>query len=280
MSWTIVAKKDFQDAVRSRMLWGLTGLFVLFMAGIAYVYTLLIGQGGTGDPAVDTLGLIAFLSSPVALLVPITGLVIGHKAIAGEVESGSAKLLLSLPHSRRDAIVGKVVGRTAVLSISIVVGLLAGVIVVLALYDEFGFASFAVFSLLSLALGAVYTSIGVGISAVTNDSGRATIIAAGFFLVMEALWGLIPMGINRVLNGTFVVASPTPLWYAFFGRIPPSAAYSYALGDFVPEASLGAVAGTPAESVLLTGGAMLALLLAWFVLTPLAGYLRFDGRDI
>lgn len=282
MSWTIVAKKDFRDALRSRMLWGLTALFVLFMGGIAYAYTLLLGQGGTGDPSVDTLGLITFLSSPVALLVPITGLVVGHKAIAGEVESGSAKLLLSLPHSRRDAVIGKVVGRTAVLSLSIIVGVIASALVVLALYDSFSPTSFAVFGLLSLLLGAVYTAIGVGISSLTNDSGRATIGAAGFFLVMEVLWGIVPMGVNYLLTGAFIPRGTSPLWYAFLNRVAPSSAYSYALADFVPEASLGtagAIGGT-GDSILLTGGAMLAILLAWFVLTPLVGYLRLEGRDL
>jgi len=279
MSWTVVAKKDFRDALRSRMLWGLTVLFVLFMAGIAYAYTLFANQAPTGDPTVDSLGLVAFLSSPVSLLVPITGLVVGHKAIAGEVESGSAKLLLSLPHSRRDAVLGKVVGRTAVLSLSIVVGVLAGILVTLALYDTVDLGALAIFGVLSLVLGAVYTSIGVGISATTRDGGRATIAAAGFFLVIEVIWDFVPWAVNYLLNGSFIPTGTPPVWFAFLGRIAPSSAYSYALNTYIPEAGLTGGMRLP-DSILLSGGAALVILLAWLVLTPLVGYLRFNARDL
>ncbi|GAA0649968.1 ABC transporter permease [Salarchaeum japonicum] len=277
MSWTVVAKKDFQDAVRSRMLWGLTILFVLFMAGMAYLYQVFTESGGTGDPTVDTLGLIAFLSSPVTLLVPITGLVVGHKSIAGEVESGSAKLLLSLPHSRRDAVVGKVVGRAAVLSLSIVVGLAVSLLVMLALYDEYTLASFAVFGVFSLVLGAVYTAIGVGISSLTNDSGRATIGAAGFFILVEFILPLIPTGLVALLD---LNVSPDAVWPLVFNVIPPSGAYTFALANFVPEAGFGTGLGSLPDTVLLDGPTMIVLLVAWLVLAPLVGYLRFNSRDL
>ncbi|MGB9986952.1 ABC transporter permease subunit [Salarchaeum japonicum] len=277
MSWSVIAKKDFQDAMRSRMLWGLTALFVLFMAGMAYLFQVFTESGGTGDPTVDTLGLIAFLSSPVTLLVPITGLVVGHKAIAGEVESGSAKLLLSLPHSRRDAVVGKVVGRAAVLSLSILVGLVASLLVMVALYDEYTLTSFAIFGVFSLVLGAVYTAIGVGISSLTNDSGRATIGAAGFYLLVEFILPLIPTGLVALLD---LQVSSDAVWPFVFNVLPPSGAYTFALANFVPEAGFGVALGSLPDSIVFDGVTMVALLVAWFVLAPLVGYLRFNGRDL
>ncbi|QDX40191.1 ABC transporter permease subunit [Salarchaeum sp. JOR-1] len=277
MSWTVVAKKDFQDAMRSRLLWGLTVLFVLFMAGIAYIYQVFTESGGTGDPTVDTLGLIAFLSSPVTILVPIIGLFVGHKAIVGEVESGSAKLLLSLPHSRRDAVLGKVVGRAVVLSVSILVGLVASLVVMLALYDTYSLASFAVFGVFSLGLGAVYTAIGVGISSLTNDSGRATLGAIGFYFLVEFLIPLIPTGLVVLLD---MQISPDAVWPLAFTIVAPSSAYTFALANFVPEAGFGiGLSGLP-DSILLDGPTMVVVLLAWLVLTPLVGYLRFNGRDL
>lgn len=276
MSWTIVAKKDFQDAARSRMLWSLTALFVLFMAGMTYLYTITAGQG-TGDPALDSLGLISFMSSAVALLVPIIGLVIGHKSIAGEVESGSAKLLLSLPHSRRDAVLGKIAGRSAVLTIATVIGLLVGAVMVLLLYDEFNPLSFAIFGLLSVYLGVTYTAIGVGISSLTNDSGRATIGAAGFFIIVEVILPIIPGILVALLDLDIAEGA---IWPMFVPRLAPSSAYSFALADFIPEASLGTAVGMMPDSVFLSGAAMLVILLGWLVLAPLVGYLRFEGRDL
>ncbi|MEE6210693.1 ABC transporter permease [Salarchaeum sp. III] len=277
MSWTVVAKKDFRDAMRSRMLWGLTALFVLFMAGMAYLYRVFTESGGTGDPTVDTLGLIAFLTSPVTILVPIIGLFVGHKAIVGEVESGSAKLLLSLPHSRRDAVLGKVVGRTAVLSVSILVGLVVSLVVMLALYDTYSLASFAVFGVFSLVLGAVYTAIGVGISSLTNDSGRATLGAIGFYFLVEFLLPLIPTGLVVLLD---LQVSPDDIWPFVFNIIPPSGAYTFALANFVPEAGFGTSLGSLPDSILFAGPTMIVILVAWLVLAPLVGYLRFNSRDL
>lgn len=272
MSWTIVAKKDFRDALRSRMLWGLTVLFVLFMAGIAYAYTYVESGGAAGE--LQSLGLLVFLAGPVTILVPITGLVVGHKAIAGEVESGSAKLLLSLPHSRRDAIIGKVLGRSLTLAVSILAGIAGAIVVVLALYDTFNSTMFVVFTALSLLLGVVYTSIGVGLSALTKDTGRATILAAGFFLLVEVVLELVPMGLIYIVKLT---PGPDAIWPAFIPRLSPSNAYSTVLFQTFPE-TVGP--GMNATSVYLSTSMMLVILLSWLVVVPLVGYVRFDRQDL
>jgi ABC-2 type transport system permease protein len=53
---------------------------------------------------------------------PIVGVVVGYNAVSGGRESGSLKLLLSLPHSRADVVFGKVVGRGAALSLAVFAG--------------------------------------------------------------------------------------------------------------------------------------------------------------
>jgi len=189
MSWSVIAKKDFRDAGRSKALWALTALFVLFMAGMAYVYTLVQSGGPAGAGELGSLGLIFFLISPVTLLIPLTALVMAHKSIAGEVESGSAKFLLSLPHPRRDAIIGKVVGRGAVMGVAVLVGLVVAAVVTVALYDSFDTMAYLGFAVLTVFLAVMYTAIGVGLSATTKDGGRATILVAGFYVFFELAWG-------------------------------------------------------------------------------------------
>ncbi|WP_336035805.1 ABC transporter permease [Halobacterium yunchengense] len=288
MSWAVVAKKDFRDAARSKALWGLTALFVLFMAGFAYLFTLFQTQD-QGDTVLSSLDYVSFLASPAALLIPITALVVTHKSLAGEVESGSAKFLLSLPHTRRDAVLGKVVGRGAVLAASILVGLLSALVVVLALYDVFDAAVFGTFAALTLLLGVVYTAVGVGISATTKDSGRATILAAGFFVVFEVVWGFVPNAVHYVVEGSFSpdVAQAAdgapyldaPGWFFFLQRLSPSTAFSTATQSFTDSAAslLPAYDTVP---VYLTGWASLAILLAWLVVVPAVGYVAFSRADL
>jgi ABC-2 type transport system permease protein len=283
MSWTAIARKDFQDAARSKALWALTALFVLFMAGVAYVFTLLGNNVGQAAPELESVGLLFFLISPVTLLIPITGLVIAHKAIAGEVESGSAKFLLSLPHTRRDAVVGKVAGRSAVMGAAVLVGLVVAAVVVLALYDSFDAMAYLGFSVLALMLAALYTAIGVGLSALTKDTGRATILAAGFFVVFEVAWGLVSTGIYYLLNDSLGPAPGTvpPEWYLLLNRIPPTSAFSSAVFGFLP-GNAGTIAQLFPQNppIYLSKWAAVATMLVWFVAVPAIGYWRFEAADL
>ncbi|MCD2199033.1 ABC transporter permease [Halobacterium sp. KA-4] len=282
MSWPAIARKDFHDAARSKALWALTALFVLFMAGVAYVYTLL-QSGGQGGGELETIGLIFFLLSPVTLLIPLTALVMSHKAIAGEVESGSAKFLLSLPHTRRDAIVGKVVGRGAVLGVSVVVGLVVAAVVTVALYDSFDALAFLGFSALTVLLAVLYTAIGVGLSATTQDSGRATIVAAAFFVVFEVAWGAVVSGVYYLLNGTFgpMSAGSVPDWYLLLNRVPPSSAFTNAVFQFLPgQSTLVAQLFPQNPPIYLSKWAALATMFAWLVVVPALGYYVFERADL
>ncbi|PSQ41205.1 ABC transporter, partial [Halobacteriales archaeon SW_5_68_122] len=98
MSVLAVAEKDFRDAVRSRLMIGVAVLFVAFTGGgIALIVAFTPEEIGIGG-AIEAVRQLIFGSS--ALFVPIVALGIGFKSIAGERQSGSLKLLLSLPNSR------------------------------------------------------------------------------------------------------------------------------------------------------------------------------------
>lgn len=279
MSWLVVAKKDFQDSLRSKTLWALIALFILLMGGLAYVFTLLQNGGGGNESELTSLGLITLLISPVALLVPITGLIVGHKSLIGEVESGSIKFLLSMPHSRLDAMIGKIAGRSGVLSVGVIIGVVVATVVALVFYDETSLDAIATFTLLTLLFGVVYTVIGVSISAVSSSESRATTYAFAFFAIFEIFWGVVPMGIHYLLDGAFFPpAGGTPGWYSFLQRIPPSSSYTFAVDGFSEELQLNA--GGVFDTAYLSEWAMLALLLFWLVVPPILGYLRFRSVDL
>jgi ABC-2 type transport system permease protein len=284
MSWAVVARKDFQDARLSRALWALTGLFVLLSAGFAVMYATIpeLSQGG-GE--LTTLGLLTLLMAAVTLYISVTSIVIGSSSIAGERESGSSKLLLGFPHTRADIVIGKVLGRTAVLAVAILIGLAATMVVVLGLFPSFAVVDYAIFTVMTLVLALVYVGIMVAISATTGSRSRAIAFGLGAFVVLELLADLLPMAALFVANGfTLSNVTSVPGWVAFLNVVTPSAAYQNALGWFLGDgsaatASLGGSLGGPIPFYL-TGWASLLVLAAWLVVPLTLGYRRFNAADL
>lgn len=281
MSWTAVARKDFQDARLSRSLWLLTGLFVLFAAGMAWVYTEFSALGAD-DPELTALGLYDFLASSATLFVSIAALVLAYKAIAGERDSGSVKLLLGLPHSRLDVVVGKVVGRTATLAVSIVLGFVVALGVIVALYDAYSLVDYALFVGLTLLFALVYVSLMVGISASVATSGKAAALAFGTFVVVELLWGAVATAAVYVANGFSLPAiADYPTWYFGIVSLSPSAAYQSALATVLDDASTaGEVIGSNAEAIYLEPWFGFVWLTLWLVVPLAIGAFRFSRADL
>ncbi|WP_266075371.1 ABC transporter permease [Haladaptatus caseinilyticus] len=281
MSWAVVARKDFQDARLSKSLWALSALFVLFAAGMAYIYAELPALGGEAGE-LSALGLIFFLAAPATLFVSITAVVVAAKSLAGERESGSMKLLLSYPHTRRDVVLGKVAGRAVVLALPIVIGFAVAAIVVLAKYATFTPVDYVVFVLLTVLYAVAYISLVVGLSATTDSGTRATAMAVGLFVVLELLWDVVPLGALYLLEGRLVPIQEYPNWALFLSGLTPSAAYTTAMGAVLPESPNAVLGIGPAGDVpfYLADWFGLVLLVAWTVVPVSLGYLRFRTADL
>lgn len=188
MTWQAVARKDFRDAVRSRWLWGLSAIFLGLFVGAAYV----LGSNLPAE-AQQQITVNAFFQSIVGqvlitFIVPLVAIVVSYGALVGERESGSLKLLLSLPHSRLDAVVGKTVGRSGVVALPILLGLLFA-LVVLGLYGVgVDVIHFVVFAALTMLLGVAFVSIAVGVSAAASTNRRAMLGSVGLFFLFTFLW--------------------------------------------------------------------------------------------
>lgn len=279
MTWSVVARKDFSDAIRSKVLWLLTALFVLFTAGFAYLFTLVGNVNNLQTGGEFTIpGLIGLMTSPVLLLVPLIGLLLGYKAVAGEVESGTSKILLSLPHRRIDVVVGKLVGRTGVLTATTLVGFVVAMLVVLVFYDSFDFVAYVAFALLTVVLSAIFVSIGIAISSATKSTGVATGAMLSVFVLFQFLWSLIPMGINYLVNGSFFVTGSVPAWYQFVLMSRPQTAFTKVVDVTFPNAQLPTT--VPGESMFVSTEFAVAVLAFWLLVPVTLGYLRFRAMDI
>lgn len=276
MSWQDVARKDFQDASRSRTLWALSVIFVLLSGLIVWGFGEILG-GGDGA---DILGLVGALKSPVTLFISIVALLVGHKAIVGERESGSLKVLLSLPHSRLDVILGKLAGRTVVLWLAIALGFLTGTLVWFATVGSGSLVKLALFGVLTLVFALSYMSVAVAISAATRTGSRATAIAIGVWLVFQFLWSLIILALRFVAGGfrlQAVLMQDQPGWAAFLESLNPASAYDTATTTLIPGAQAAANLG---DSLFVTPWWALLILLIWIIGPTAFGYWRFAEADL
>lgn len=279
MSWLPIAKKDFRDALRSRALLGLTGLFVLFAAGFTYLFGAIPGMFG-GSESPSTVALILGLQSAGAFLVPLVALVIGYKSVVGERDSGTLNLLLGLPHTRFDVVLGKLVGRTAVVGVSILVGFAAGAVVALVFYDSFAVVPFIVFTLATIACALVFVAIAVGFSAAIRSTGRALYGAVGLFVLFEFVWSFIPLLIRYVLNGfTLPSLSTMPNWAWFLTLLNPLQAYTYATKAVIPELPT-ITDGLSTLPFYLQEWFGFVILAVWLIVPIGLGYRRFNRTDL
>ncbi|MFC7074174.1 ABC transporter permease [Halovenus rubra] len=271
MSWRAVARKDFLDATRSKMLWGLLVVFIGYLGIVSY-----LSQGGDAE----LLEFIELTAQGFVLFVPLVSIILGYKSIIDERESGTIALLLSLPHSRRDMVVGKFVGRTVVLAIPVLVSLLGASAVIVLLFDSFPVIDYVLFALLSVALGAAFLGISVGLSMSTTVNRRVTAGAFGAYVVLGVLWKQIMDAMLVILwrfeNGVLV---DRPAWAMFVQMASPMESFdrlTAALFDLDI-----ATAYTAADAPWVVDAWVAVLVLVGWVVLPLGiGYIRFSIADL
>lgn len=299
MSWEAVARKDFRDSVRSWWLWGLTVIFLTFFVVPAYLFAREIGgfvEAEGGELSADVfIGLLAEIN---AFFIPIIAIVIAYAAIAGERDSGSLKLLLSLPHSRRDVVMGKCIGRGAVVSIPIVIGFLAAAAVFLITPVTFEPISYLLFMALTVLLGLIFVTIAVGISAAASTSRRAMIGTVGIYVLFSLFWTRFAHGISGLLMEYTDVGQETLVWTELFVLLfNPMEAYKslsavlYLEDSFsarfiiaFPDIPLEFIDGLREEfgplPVIFSDAALVSFLIVWLLIPVALGYLVFRETDL
>lgn len=282
MSTLAVAKKDFRDAVQSRALWALSAVFVLLSLLLTYSY---VEFPQLVSPGAETSigGLVFFTAGIVSLFVSLTAIVVCYKAIAGEREIGSVKLLLALPHRRRDVLFGKLLGRMAVLSLALAIGLAVGFGFAFAMLGSLDVLTVLLFLVATLLFTAVYVSVVVGLSATTGSTSRATTFAIGFFVVFEFLWDVVPIGVVYVANG-LSLPQQMPDWTFLVMQVPPSTAYTAVLTALLPEVAASiptqTFAGAGIDAFYAVPEIGFTVLAFWSVVPLAVGYYRFGNADL
>lgn len=289
-----IAKKDFQDAVRSYLFWGLSAFFFLLMGLAAFAV------GYFGDETTSTREFVFLFSSVTKLIIPLIAILLGWKAIAGERATGSIKVLLSLPHSRKDVILGKLLGRTAVLSVSLLIGFTIAGIIVAVMLSGFSVGEYVGFLAMTVLYGLAYVAIAVALSSLTRSTTIAAALMFGVFVLFYVVWNTIQIGLQLLMvegyidgveytlefQGEEFTQERLPDWALFIDTLDPGNAYQNAIT--VVSSAQESDIGNQFQEAAFPGGIPFYLedwfsfiiLLFWIAIPVAFALYRFDRVDL
>ena len=194
-----IAGKEFWDRIRNRWVLAVAVVFTVFALAIAYFGG--AQQGAVGFRSIEFT--IASLVSLVIYLIPLIALVLGFDAIVGERERGSLDLLLSMPITRFELLLGKYLGLAAALAFSTIAGfglvavVLSTQLEINALLHYFGFM------LSSVLLGMAFLSLAVMVSVFAADRTRASGMAIALWFFFVLVFDLLLLGALVVTGGQY-----------------------------------------------------------------------------
>ena len=186
-----IALKELRDRLRNRWVLAVSLVFTAFAFVIAYF-------GGAQQGAIglrSTEFTITSLVSLVIYLIPLIALLLGFDAIVGERERGSLELLLALPITRLELLLGKYLGLAAALTLSTLAGF--GLVALLLVWQSGAgsLAAYANFMGSSVLLGLAFLSLAVLLSVLARDRTRASGMAIALWFFFVLVFDLILLGL-------------------------------------------------------------------------------------
>ncbi|MFO7792275.1 MAG: ABC transporter permease subunit [Candidatus Saliniplasma sp.] len=274
-----ISKKEIKYNFRNR--------WVLFLTLLFLAFSVLVSYFGTSVQAIDDwMGLqdtVAYMATYIEYMVPILAVILGYSTISRECEDGSMELLLSYPVDRGEVLAGKFLGLWAVLSLSVVIGLGTGGVVISLMVEDAVFAEYYLFILSSVILGGVYISISMMFSVIFEDSSSAmsgSIFTLFFFTFIwlfsmyalaEVTFGWESLEAGRPPQWYFILQlfNPVMLWYTLLAlNIAPMREWALEFGGKEPEIH-------PYDTWV-----MIILLLIWIAVPLLIAEKFFRKREV
>ncbi|WP_254840096.1 ABC transporter permease [Natronomonas marina] len=268
MTWRVVARQDLSLTVGARSVKLLAGLLVSVVLLAGYIYPLL-----TSGP-ITTAHFPGFVHGWLTTLVPFVGMLVTYNAIASQRESGSIRLSLSLPQSRRDVVLGKFLSRTAVVVGALVTATVgAGALVVYPL-GELALLPFVEFLALTVTFGVVWTGLGTAVSLVSATRRRALVFGFGLVFLFVVVWDAIADALALGLAAAGLADGGLPGPIRFLVGLEPGRVFGRVVDGFV----------TPGAGVegpwYLNEWVALVLFACWAVGPLGLAFLRFAGSDL
>lgn len=273
---SVIAKKEIMDNVRN--------LWIIIMTIIFAALTITMSAVGSyfAEGWQDLEITIALMMSIVTLLVPIIALMLGYAAIVGEIEKGSMSMLISLPTTRFDIVLGKLIGLGGVLSITILVGFGFAGIVIGVMVPDVNYIEYLIFIGATILVGLVYLHVAFFFSNLFKK--RSTALGGAIFL-----WFFFNMILPIILLGiawggaalTDIMSGTAPDWYFLIDLVNPMSVYSALvflnIGGGIPTGTSAAQLQYPS---FYSSGLMILILCIWIVGFFALSYWRFSKKDI
>jgi len=256
-----LAGKELRDRLRNRWVLAVALVFTVFSLLITYFGS--AQQGLVGPRSLEFT--ITSLVSLVIYLIPLIALLLGFDAVVGERERGTLELLLALPISRLELLLGKFLGLAAALVLSTCAGF---ALAAMLLWQYFGASAtlyhYGGFVLSSALLGLVFLALALLISVLTRERTRASGLAIALWFFFVLVFDLALLGALVATGGQWagdwfawvLLANPTDIYRILNVFSLEQLSTMFGLSDLLPAAF---------ASPLAMGG----MLVAWIVL-PLA----------
>lgn len=290
-NWIEVARMDCAHGIRSWALWTLCGIFISLLILIQVETLIFFIYRDVTPPAFVAFGSMSLVTR---WFVPLAALLSGALAVSGERDAGSLRVLLGLPITRRDVLLGKLLGRSIAFCSMILVGLTFTGAVVWYIYGDFNPGSYALFVSLTLLYGLVFVWIGIGFSTLFRSRARSTGVSAGAFALIGFVWHVLPVSAFYLVDGQFPDNVPEPwnppAWFVFFGNANPFNGYYALIADWIHGANPGILrTGTMVYRGYAIEGPspfylqpefLLVVMLLWALVPLVVGSWRFTRSDL
>ncbi|QCC51212.1 ABC transporter permease subunit [Halapricum salinum] len=281
MSTLAVARRDFLNVRRAKLVWAPVALYSLFMVLFFY------GQSSNTDPDFHMV-LFSLLGIGSVLVIPLIALVAAYLSVAGERESGTIKFTLGVPVDRAAVVTGKLLARSIVVVagvlVSFVVGTIAAKVFVPGMAIAYG--DYLRFIAITVLYATAYVAIAVGISAATSARSRAIAGSIAFFFVFNIGWFSLPISPMEVFEFVLEQLGRDPENYQHFMELiwslSPTGAYLNTMDFYLPAriASQQAPVSTASDPFYIQPWFMLVILAAWVVVPLALGIRRFQKAQL
>lgn len=217
-------KKEFMDNIRNK--W-------VLVISIVFVGSILLISAYGGAATRQEAGIQGFEFTMnigkecVVLLISIIAIIMAKGAVSSEIESKSIGLLLTSKLGRRDVILGKFLGLTAVLATAIISGLGIGGLVIGFSTGFEGIRIYTKYILLSFLFSLCYLSITLCMSAFVKKTSQALAFGVFIWIFFNILWDLVLVGILVATGWEMTIGNLSyPDWYYFARLANPNAIFN------------------------------------------------------
>jgi len=268
MGWQGIARSDGSEAIRPKLVKYLLALPVIAIVITAYAYPV------SATPPFTTARFGSYVTGTVTTVVPVTGILLGYNAVVSDRESGALLLLLALPVSREDLVLGKYASRLGLLSASLLISMvLAGGLVVYP-FGRLVLVPYVALTIVTLGYGAIWAGLGVAASLVVATKQRALIVAFALLFLFVLAWDAVRLALTVGLRQAGIIDTELPDLLQFLFGLGPGSVYNRVVEGFIDPS------GTVAGPWYLGEWMALVLFVLWIVGPLGLAYRRFAGRDI